>query len=163
MERLAEATNESCHLSVVVQDRMLVVARAECAADVKIAVRIGATFELHCRVSGEVALATFDDEACQQYLERQKVPADERRKLTAKLTRIRKAGYEAADSPLIIGAQDVAAPVVAGGAGLLGVLCLSRLGRVGEASRRQELIEQVCAAAAAIAAEFRPAESLPLS
>jgi hypothetical protein len=43
MERISRRLRESCHLTIVVQNHMLVVTRAEGNADVMLAVRIGAT------------------------------------------------------------------------------------------------------------------------
>jgi len=153
MERLAETTGESCHLSIVVQDRMLVVTRAECAADVKISVRVGATYDMHLRVSGRVALAWMPAERRADYWKRHPESQSNESSIEAELARIREQGFEAADSPIIVGGQDFAAPVVSGGE-VLAVLCMSRLSRVGEASQRSEFAAAVARSAASISAEF---------
>lgn len=153
MERLAETIGESCHLSIVVQDRMLVVARAECAADVKISVRVGATYDMHLRVSGRVALAWMSPERRADYWKRHSECEGGGNAIESELTRIREQGFEATDSPIIVGGQDFAAPVVSGGE-VLAVLCMSRLSRVGETSQRSEFAAAVARSAASISAEF---------
>jgi DNA-binding IclR family transcriptional regulator len=153
MERLAETVGESCHLSIVVQDRMLVVARAECAADVRIAVRVGATYDMHLRVSGRVAMAWMPSERREEYYRRRPEGESVSTSLESELARIRADGHVAADSPIIVGGQDFAAPVLSSDS-VLAVLCLSRLSRVGEKPRREEFTSAVARCAAAISAEF---------
>lgn len=159
MQRLSEATDEPCHLSVVVQDQMLVVVRTESAADVRLAVRIGATFALHERLSGRTALAFLSKEDRQGYWRRKALAKREVERLECELAEIQASGGQAANSPLLVGGQDYTAPVFGGADRLVGVLCMSRLTRVGEQTDPEQYHGQVKACAAAISAEFGPLDA----
>jgi DNA-binding IclR family transcriptional regulator len=160
MERLARRLRESCHLSIVDQHRMLVVARAEGDADVMLAVRIGATFELHRRVSGLVALAHLPDHRRREYWQQSGETAGQIQAHEAHLAEIRTRGYANEDSPIAMGVTDCATPVLGGGR-LLGVLCVSHLRRKDEAVDPAGLVEAVRSCAGDISAEFGPVSSGP--
>ncbi|QDU80172.1 HTH-type transcriptional regulator YiaJ [Polystyrenella longa] len=156
MERLVDELGESCHLNIIVQDRMMVVARAECPSDVSLAVRVGAAFQLHQRISGRVALAFMNEERLAQYWERVCEPADVVETIEMELKQIRLNGFDLADSPLLRGVKDCAVPIIKGNCHLLGVLCVSYLTRVDEAIDRESLPEFLKQTALSIVAEFSP-------
>ena len=154
MQSLADGVAESCHLSILVQDHMLVVARAECSADVKMVVRVGATFAMHARVSGRVALAALTPQQQTHYWQQHPLPPAELAACQQEVQTIAAQGYAAADSPIIVGGRDYAAAVKGNGGVLLGVLCLSRLSRVGEPQQGEKYIQAVLNCAQAICSEF---------
>jgi DNA-binding IclR family transcriptional regulator len=154
MERLSRQLRESCHLNIVVQNRMLVVARAEGDADVMLAVRVGATFDLHRRVSGLAGLAMLPDHRRAEYWKQSGEPAQQVKVYEAQLTEIRKRGYAHADSPIVMGVQDCSVPVLGSGASLLGVLCVSHLCRKDDSEEHAEIVEAVVECARQISAEF---------
>ena len=135
---------------------MLIVARAECAADVRISVRVGCSFDLHRRVSGLVALAQLPDSWREGYWSRQEESPESVAELEEQLAQIRRDGHLAAPSPIIVGGQDYASAVLGAGGSLLGVLCMSRLSRVGESVGHEVFRDAVCACAIAISQEFGP-------
>jgi DNA-binding IclR family transcriptional regulator len=155
MERLARQLRESCHLNIVVQNRLLVVARAEGDADVMLAVRIGATFAMHTRVSGRVALALVPEYRRQEYWKQSGEPAAQIRAWEAQMAEIRQRGYADEDSPIALGVRDYATGVL-GGDSLLGVLCVSHLCRKDEPSGHAAIADAVVECARTIAAEFHP-------
>jgi DNA-binding IclR family transcriptional regulator len=157
MERLARRLRESCHLNILVQNRMLVVARAEGDADVMLAVRIGATFELHRRVSGLVGLSQLPEHRRQEYWKQSGEPAPRIRELEARLAAIRQRGYADEESPIVMGVKDCATPVLGSGNSLLGVLCVSHLCRKDESAEHAEMVQAVLNCAREISAEFGPA------
>lgn len=157
MERLARQLRESCHLNILVQNRMLVVARAEGDADVMLAVRIGATFEPHRRVSGLVGLAMLPEHRRQEYWKQSGESAAGIRDYEARMAVIRRSGYAAEESPIVRGVKDCATPVLGSGDSLLGVLCVSHLCRKDELAEHGQIVEAVRACAEKISAEFRPA------
>jgi DNA-binding IclR family transcriptional regulator len=157
MERLARQLRESCHLNILVQNRMLVVARAEGDADVMLAVRIGATFELHRRVSGLVALSLLPESRRQEYWKQSCESPDRIAALEAQSAMIRRRGYADDESPIVMGVKDCATPVLGGGHQLLGVLCVSHLCRKDETAEHAELVRAVIDCARDISAEFGPA------
>lgn len=159
MERLARQLRESCHLNIMVQNRMLVVARAEGDSDVMLAVRIGATFELHRRVSGLVGLSLLSGERRQEYWKQAGEMPEKIAACEAQITAIRERGYADEDSPIVMGVKDCATPVLGSGASLLGVLCVSHLCRKDEPAEHPAIVQAVLACAQAISAEFGPATS----
>ncbi|WP_373652584.1 MULTISPECIES: IclR family transcriptional regulator [unclassified Schlesneria] len=156
MERLARQLRESCHLNIVVQNRMLVVARAEGDSDVMLAVRIGATFELHRRISGLVALAMLPDHRRKDYWKQSGETASRIKMYEAHMAEIRKRGYSYEDSPIVVGVRDCAIAVMGGGSNLLGVLCVSHLCRRDEPVEQSALVEAAVQCARDISAEFGP-------
>jgi DNA-binding IclR family transcriptional regulator len=160
MERLSAELEESCHLNIVVQNRMLVAARVECSADVMLTVRIGAMFELHRRTSGLVALAVLPAHRQEEYWQQCEESASQIECFKAQLERIQMQGYGQADSTIAVGVQDCAAPVLGGGSQLLGVLCVSHIRRTDESTKDSALAQAVIACARAISSEFGPVEEI---
>jgi len=157
MERLARQLRESCHLNIVVQNRMLVVARAEGDADVMLAVRIGATFDLHRRVSGLVGLSLLPEHRRRDYWKQSGESANRIKAIEAHLAAIRAQGFADEDSPIVAGVQDCATAVLGNGASLLGVLCVSHLCRRDEPVDHSDIVQAVVQCARDISAEFGPA------
>ncbi|MBS0209551.1 MAG: IclR family transcriptional regulator [Planctomycetes bacterium] len=157
MEHLARRLRESCHLNIVTQNRMLVVARAEGDADVLVAVRIGATFELHRRISGLAALAMLPDHRRQEYWKHAGEPAAKVRALETQFETIRQQGYAHDDSPIVMGVKDCATAILGSGNSLLGVLCVSHLCRKDDPDEQAEVVQAVVECAQRISAEFGPA------
>lgn len=156
MERLARQLHESCHLNIVVQNRMLVVARAEGDSDVMLAVRIGATFELHRRVSGLVGLSMLPEHRRQEYWKQSGESAGQIKLYETRLEGIRKRGFADEDSPIVLGVKDCATPVLGSGASLQGVLCVSHLCRKDDPGEHADIVQAVIGCARRISAEFGP-------
>lgn len=157
MERLTGQLGESCHLNIVVQNRMLVVARVECAGDVMLTVRVGATFELHRRTSGLVGLALLPQRRRQEYWTQSGESGERVAAFESQLAAIRRQGYGEADSAVAVGVADCAAPVLGSGASLLGVVCVSHIRRKDEPADRPDIVRSVVDCARAVSAEFGPA------
>jgi DNA-binding IclR family transcriptional regulator len=157
MERLASTLGESCHLNIVVQNRMLVIARVEAYADVMLTVRVGATFELHRRNSGLVGLAFQPEHRREEYWAQSGENETEVLEWEHQLRQIRRCGYAVADSPIVYGVQDTAAAVLGSKDHLLGVVCVSHVRRTDEPADRPEILETVQQTARAISGEFGPA------
>lgn len=157
MERLARQLRESCHLNIVVQNRMLVVARAEGDADVMLAVRIGATFELHRRVSGLMGLSMLPEHRRREYWKQSGESPAVVKACEAQLDAIRRQGHAHEDSPIVVGVKDCAVPVLGSGASLLGVLCVSHLCRKDDPDEHAEIVDAVVECARKISGEFGPA------
>jgi len=154
MERLADSLGKSCHLNIVVQDRMLVVARAECSADVSLCVRVGASFELHRRISGRVALTFMSASSREQYWSRSHAADADIQRWEKDFARIRQTGFDLADSPIVVGVKDCAVPVLGTERTLLCVLCVSYLVRVDEPVDNTLIPRSLQACAEAVSAEF---------
>lgn len=156
MERLAETIGESCHLNIVVGHRMLVVAHASSQADITLTVRVGASFPLHERNTGRVALAFLPEDRLATYWEQINEPARKKSRWQRDLDAIRERGFEIAESPITRGVKDCATPILGPGGKLLGVLCVSHILRVGVPDDSPHLPAALLATARAISAEFGP-------
>ena len=156
MERLARRIRQSCHLNIIAQNRMLVVARAEGDADVMLAVRIGATFELHRRVSGLVGLSLLPEHRREEYWKQAGETPASVRMYETQLAQIRKQGYAHEDSPIVLGVKDCAVAILGSGASLQGVLCVSHLCRKDNGDEQAEIVAATRHCASEISAEFGP-------
>lgn len=156
MERLVGLVGQSCHLNIIIQNRMLVIARVECNADIMLTVRVGATFELHLRNSGLMGLAMQPDHYRERYWNQAGLSKQEVAMFESKMSQYRKKGFAEEDSPVVMGVRDCAAPILGSGASLLGVLCVSNINRVGEIPEPYNMTEEVVACARSISAEFGP-------
>lgn len=156
MQILAAQVRNSCHLSIVVQNRMLAVARMDSDADVVLTVRIGATFEMHRGTSGRVALAFLPVETRREYWKQSGETAPRIAEIEAQLSQISREGFAEIDSLQSDGVTDCAAPILGGGRNLLGVLCVSHIRRKGEAASCPDIVREVVETARRISAEFGP-------
>jgi len=156
MEALTHELNESCHLNIVVRNKMLVIARVDSDADVSLAVRIGASFKLHDRNSGHVALSYLPHEQKQKYWEQSDQRASQIKEWESDFTAIRRAGFRTMESTLIVGVQDTAAPILGADGRLLAVLCVSHILRVGESSGSTRISSALLQCSQAISGEFGP-------
>ena len=154
MERLVDSLGKSCHLNIVVEDRMLVVARAECSTDVSLSVRVGASFELHRRISGRVALAFMSSDDRERYWRRSHTVAADIDRWEKEFERIRHSGFDLSDSPIVVGVKDCAVPVMGVERTLLCVLCVSFLVRVDESTDGMLVPRSLQSCAEAVSAEF---------
>ncbi len=156
MQRLAGKLAESCHLNIIVQNRMLVVARVECDADFVLTVRVGASFDLHRRTSGLAGLAfhsTFNREEYWKQSGELQVRINE---YEQQLATIRTRGFAEMDSPVAVGVTDCASPVWGGRENLLGVLCVSHIRRMDDSSSQATIVNAVVDCAMKISGEFAP-------
>ncbi|QDT96307.1 Pca regulon regulatory protein [Gimesia aquarii] len=156
METLANELNEPCHLNLVVRNKMLVIARVNCDADVALAVRIGASFKLHERNSGLVALSFLPDEQRLKYWSQCDLPDDQIREYEAESRAIRQAGFRTMASTLNQGVQDTATPILGAEGRLLAVLCVSHILRVGESRDSTTISSAMLRCSQAISSEFGP-------
>lgn len=143
MQRFALAAGESCHLSVIEQGRLLVIAQEHGASKVRLSIEVGATFDLLTTASGRLLLALQ---------EKAEEPASANggtpRRLQAALTEIRRLRRSEAEGETLAGVRDTAVPV-AGPGGVVAALACSRLvARTGEDEAR--LRRQLAEAAEAI-------------
>ncbi len=163
MEQLVDQIDEPCHLTIVVQNKMLVVARAECATDVSLSVRVGANFEIHNRNSGLAALAFMSKEEREQYWSNSGEKKRDIKRIEKELKQIYQNGYVLSDSPVSAGIVDCAVPITGSNQSLLGVICVSYLLRLNQPANRSEILEAAQICAKSISAEFGPFEENPSS
>src|SRR3954463_7254663 len=112
MRALTEAIRESCHLSVIEREHLVVLVQEESPARVRLSVEIGGGLPLLHTVSGRVLLAHLDEPARADLLTREgefaHLPAAEQHALHERLRLIRGRGYDTSLSETTDGVSDLA-------------------------------------------------------
>jgi DNA-binding IclR family transcriptional regulator len=134
MRDLANALEESCHLCVLSDDQLLVIAESESPSPIRLSVAIGYRTVPHTTASGRLLLAMLESRTLDALLERSKrfqsLDPKQRRELRAELARIRRTGFCLASSAYrtgvdvscLVGSPDIGVmaalgvPVISGGA-----------------------------------------------
>ncbi len=153
MEILAETTGESCQLSLVNRERLLVVANAIGTAHLQLDVRVGNSIPMYHSVVGLVAIAFMSELSEQASWERrreiQKSNEDvidpdlkDFAEWQARLAMIRHEGFLTALSPAHAGSRVHAGPLLNASGKLSAVLSIARLVPYREDSRRSGQINR---------------------
>jgi len=121
-----------------------------------LAVRIGATFELHRRVSGLVGLSHLPEHRREEYWKQAGETPASVRMYESQLAQIRKQGFAHEDSPIVLGVKDCAVAILGSGSSLQGVLCVSHLCRKDNGDEQAEIVAAARHCASEISAEFGP-------
>jgi DNA-binding IclR family transcriptional regulator len=114
LQRVAHETRQSCHLAMLSNGQVVVVAQVDAPENMGFSVRLGARIDLLNTASGHVILAFQDDEVCARSLaawQRQSgevIPRD----LDEHLNRIRRRGHEELASHQIKGVVDIGFPIL---------------------------------------------------
>jgi DNA-binding IclR family transcriptional regulator len=161
MERLTRQLNEPCHLSMVTGDRMLVIARTDCEADVAMTIRVGATYPMHMRNTGKVALAYQSSQRREAYWKNTEESQPTIQKIEAQIKRIQIDGFFIDDSSVTSGIKDYIAPILIGAGQLLAVISISHVVRYGEQPKAGEIRQGIESTAKKIANDFLPKENDP--
>jgi DNA-binding IclR family transcriptional regulator len=171
MEDLAVTAGESCQLSVVERDRLLVIATAVGSAQLQLEVKVGSSIPLYNSVIGLVAIA-FTSEACHREAWRRRREAlraggdviepdiPEYGAWQERLAAIRRDGCLVAQSPVHPGSRVHAAPLLNAVGNLIGILSLTRLVPVREPPERAAaIVAGLVACARSISAGFGAGEA----
>lgn len=138
MEELAVTSGETCQLSIVERDRLLVIATATGSNYLQLGVKVGTSIPVHNSVIGLVAMACLgEDRLGETWRHRQEIIEDgsdvylrELRKYEdwlQRLREVRSAGFLIASSPMHPGSLVHAAPVMDSMGQLVAILSLTRL------------------------------------
>ena len=131
MQDLARELQESCHLSVIERNRLLVLAEATSPSKVKISVSVGATFPLVSTVSGRLLLSVMTDEAIERNLEETsdfaELTADEHELFWQRINETREIGISSATSETFVGLQDTAVLIGSPSLGMTAALAVTQL------------------------------------
>lgn len=120
LREVATAIDQSCHLSIVYEQQILVVANAESPGPRSLSVRVGTRFDMPATASGIVLLAWSDPGE----------PADA--ELRGRLERVRRRGYEQHRSRSIRGVIDLSCPVRDASGRVVAAITVPYLTRRGE-------------------------------
>lgn len=112
MRALTETIHESCHLSVIEREHLVVLAQEESPARIRLSVEVGGAFPLLHTVSGRVLLAHLNDGARADLLDREgehaRLSAAEQAVFDERLRLIRSRGYDTSVSETTDGVSDLA-------------------------------------------------------
>ncbi len=112
MQRLANALNQSMHLSILHSGKVLVIAQVDCPDNNITSVRLGAHIQLYDTASGRVLAAWMDEDALARLTELAgNEPKDRRASFLADLPNVRKKGYCRSPSLTIEGVENISAPI----------------------------------------------------
>lgn len=112
MQRVADRINQSMHLAILRNGRVMVIAQVDCRDNNITAVRLGAQIPLFDTSSGRVLAAWMEDAALARVLEEADEGTPERRRAFVEdLPRVRAAGYAENPSLTIEGVQNISAPI----------------------------------------------------
>lgn len=129
LERIAENTQQSCHLGVLNKGNVLVLASVPSPRPAGYSVRTGSIFPIDRTSSGHVILAFSDQETQQRYLT--SVPSCDREAVQARLENICKQGFEDTASTMILGVRNLCVPVFDSG-GISGAVTSGFIEQTGE-------------------------------
>ncbi|WP_051329329.1 IclR family transcriptional regulator [Geminicoccus roseus] len=129
MRRLAEQVGETCHLSVLHQDQVLVLAQEESPRPFRLSVQPGSRHSLLHTTSGRILLAQLPEAERLDLLERlpawQEVAGKE--EFLKRLARIAARGHERAEGERFVGGLDLGVPVGAPGSSVGAALIIATL------------------------------------
>lgn len=125
MRALAEELRESCHLSVLHRDRILVLAQEESPQPFRLSVEVGSLHDPARTTSGRVLLANMAPAERDAILAR--LPAAERKALLARLDEVAARGFERAQGERFVGGLDLGVLVGRPGSAVKAALTIATL------------------------------------
>jgi len=115
MRKLARSLRQSCHLSVLSQGRLVVLAEAGSPEQIRLSIAVGSSFSAVHTASGRLLLATLPEVERQQFMEKDpeflRQSTAQKKRVRTLLARIRQAGYSTAKNETYMGIRDLAVPV----------------------------------------------------
>ena len=151
MEELTQKLNESCHLSVLRNSKLVVLKEALSMDRIRLSVSIGSQFSAIKTSSGRLLLAFLEEDLLELTLDNspdyQQLNGEQRETLHSKLADIRKSGVSTSENENHIGIDDAAVLVGNPKVGLTAALAITWLTVVNESNHRQQIIDglQKCA------------------
>jgi len=131
MREFAEQARESCHLSILHRDQVLVLAQVDGPMPLRLSVESGTLHSVVETISGQVLLANSSPQERETILatraEYLRLSAPERDGFLERLDRIRRDGWAYAEGLRFIGGRDLGVPVGAPGAHTRAVLTVASL------------------------------------
>lgn len=129
MQELSESTRQSCHLSIINNNQLLVIYQTRSPSAVSLSIEEGTHFPLSMTTSGKVLLSMFSEKEAETILSKDKYYGswdDEKKKEELNsIKEISKQGYRSAKSNLTGGVTDIAVPIGVKGSKLNAVLAVS--------------------------------------
>ncbi len=163
MRGLAEDLRESCHLSVLHRERVLVLAQEESPKPFRLSVEVGSQHSPMHTTSGRVLLANMEPGDCEELLThdlewRREKPAV-RTQFLKRLAAIRARGYERSEGERFVGGLDIGVPVGSPGSSIKAALTIATLKeKTGPELQTMLPALRACADVIAVHAGLKPEE-----
>ncbi|ARV16536.1 IclR family transcriptional regulator [Polaribacter sp. SA4-12] len=129
MQTLSEVTRQSCHLSIMNNDQLLVISQVRSPSAVSLSIEEGTHFPLSKTISGITILSMISSEKRDAILSRdihfKNWTKKEKEKLKKEIDIVEKEGYQLSESKLTSGITDIAIPIGLKNSDLTAVLALS--------------------------------------
>lgn len=129
MHNLSEKTRQSCHLSIINNDQLLIVAQMRSPNAVSLSIEEGTHFPLSLTTSGRVFLSMFDEDKRIDILSRdahyKKWSQKQKDEFLSSLEQVKIDGYRFAKSKMTSGITDFAVPIGLDDSDLKAVLAVS--------------------------------------
>ncbi|MDV7185938.1 IclR family transcriptional regulator [Lutibacter sp. TH_r2] len=129
MQALSEKTRQSCHLSIMNNDQLLIISQMRSPNAVSLSIEEGTHFPLSMTTSGRVLLSMFSNEKRKNILARdvyfKKWNKTEQQSLFNSINKVTEIGYRSAKSKLTSGITDIAVPIGLNNSELTAVLAVS--------------------------------------
>lgn len=144
MRQLSEEVRESCHLSMLRRDHLVILFHTESPEKIRLSIEVGARFSAIRSNSGRLLLAFLDAAELSEYFDNDseagQISAREKARLIAQLGEIRQSGYLISDSETRPGMKDISVPVGNPQLNIMAALCIPcLLGGRDEAGQRRIL------------------------
>ncbi|WP_299553111.1 IclR family transcriptional regulator [Seonamhaeicola sp.] len=115
MQLLSEKTRQSCHLSIMNNDQLLVISQVRSPSAVSLSIEEGTHFPLSMTSSGVTILSMFSKKRRKEILSRdthfKAWDKDKREALNTEIDKVAEMGYRYSDSKLTSGVTDIAVPI----------------------------------------------------
>ena len=165
MRGLAEDLRESCHLSVLHRERVLVLAQEESPKPFRLSVEVGSQHSPMHTTSGRVLLANMDPEDREELLthelEWRRAKPAARAQFMKRLAAIRARGYERSEGERFVGGLDIGVSVGSPGSSIKAALTIATLKEKSGPSLENMLPAlKACADVIAVHAGLKPEEEV---
>ncbi len=129
MQTLSETTRQSCHLSIMNNDQLLVISQVRSPSAVSLSIEEGTHFPLSKTTSGIALLSMISSDKAKKILERDlhftNWSSTEKNNLFKEIKKAKKIGYKTQESKLTSGITDIAIPIGLEDSNLKAVLAVS--------------------------------------
>ena len=156
MRELADQTRESCHLSILNRDRVLVIGQEESPRAFRLSVEVGSQHPVLRTSSGRILASALPENECLNLLEAQdewrKTKAKDREETLRQLRAVGERGYEHSAGERFVGGRDIGVLVGTPGKPLTAALTIAWLAETNGEDSYERFIEPLQNCARSIAA-----------
>jgi len=155
-EACASQTEETVLISIMSDDRLLLIGQVEGRGRVRLSLQVGLYQDPLHAASGRTLLSGWTADELNSWMNRRALPRRQSAELIKRLELIRKRGYEDSVSETIEGVHGVAVPVTVPGGRMIAALATPWVQMRHTASKQALLIRHLREAARQVAAAYEP-------